>query len=461
MLVPVKIREEKDYSKIELMNEFSCYFEEEFDFILNKLNRNNIIKIKTKETSEKFYKFIFVGVLIIENYVIYSYPKYSKKCKFKDLKQIIKVFDRFQNDGDIVHVQNNINDTESFNMLPLILFFMKDYFENGLYSNYQEIIEHNGEGEILWQKTIDYNQVIIQDNRPYYFDLITKNKTNDLKDYFRSLHKIIITKCSKDLENANLLNLFDLSRIELSDETLESFDNEDHILNMINQEWHSQFNTRKIELLEAMKLFISNKSSNIGRKNCFSLYGTTSFYQIWEKVCCKVLNDLKHIPLRNISLPKELNEKYADNVDLISIIEKPSWDILGFEPKLKPTLEPDLITIGEKKGRYTFYILDAKYYNIKYNEKLENQPGIESITKQYLYHLAFKEFIEIHDFDWAKNCFLFPSDSDIVKNIGFVEIKMLNNIGLNEIQLILLPAKIIYQKFLDNDSLDISDLRLN
>ena len=460
MIIPVQIKEEKYYSKFQLLNKLSCNYDK-LNPILDKLNRNNIINIKVNENSEECIKFVFVGVLIIENFVIYCYPKYATKCEFDDLKQIIKVIERFKNDDDIVHIQNDINNNESINMLPLMLFFIKDYYEHGLYNNYQEIIEHNGDGEILWQKTIDYDQVLIQDNRPYYYDLITRNRTNDLKNYFRTLHKIIITKCSKDLEKANLLNLFDLSKIELSDETLESFDDKNNILNMINHEWHSQFNTRKIELLEAMKLFILNKSSNIGLNNCFSLYGTTSFYHVWEKVCCHVLNDVKDTPLKNIPLPKELNEKYMDNTDLMSLIEKPSWNILEREPKLKSTLEPDLITITEKEGRYTFYILDAKYYNIEYNKKLDNQPGIESITKQYLYHLAFKEFIELHDFDWAKNCFLFPSDSSNMKNIGFVELKMLNNFSLAEIQVILLPAKKVYQKFLENKSLDITDLKLN
>ena len=160
MMIPVQIKEEKYYSRFQLLNKFSCNHDK-LDSILDKLTRNKIINIKVNENSEECIKFVFVGVLIIGNFVIYCHPKYTKKCEFNDLKQIIKVIERFQNDDDIVYIQNDINNNESINMLPLMLFFIKDYYENGLYNNYQVIIEHNGDGEILWQKTIDYNQVLI------------------------------------------------------------------------------------------------------------------------------------------------------------------------------------------------------------------------------------------------------------------------------------------------------------
>ena len=447
-LIKINIKEEKKYSRLDISKKFKCSIDE-VEIILHKLIKFNIVNFeKSDEDYDRKIKFKFVGVIILGNYVISCYPKYISKCKLNDLKQVIKVIESFSNDEEVVYIQNDVNDNESINMLPLILFLIKDYYENGLYTNFQDILEHNGEGEILWEKTINNNQVIIQDNRPYYYDLITRNRTNDLKNYFRRLHKIILTKCSKDLEDVNLLNLFDLTRIDLTEETLDSFDDENNILNMINYELHSQFNTRKLELLKAMKLFISNRNSDFGLKNCFSLYGTTSFYHVWEKVCCHVFNDLKNEPLKSIPLPTNLNEKFEDNDDLMDIIEKPSWNILDYEPKYKDTFEPDLITITESNNQFTFYILDAKYYNIKYkNGNVKGQPGIESITKQYLYHLAFKEFIDLHNFDNVKNCFLFPSDSHSPKKIGFVELKMLKNKGLNNIQIILLPSKNIYKLF--------------
>ena len=88
----------------------------------------------------------------------------------------------------------------SFNLLSLMLFFIEDYYENGIYTNIQNILEINGNGEINWDRTINDNFALIKDDKPYYTELQTKYKIDDLYDYFRLLHEYIITDCSKRLE---------------------------------------------------------------------------------------------------------------------------------------------------------------------------------------------------------------------------------------------------------------------
>lgn len=454
-MIPIDIKEEKHYFYSDLHSKFKCN-RDKLDTILNRLNRKNIIKFGIKN-SQEYVKFIFVGVLIIDNYVINCYPKYVKEYVFEDLKQIIKVFERLNKDEEIIDIRNTSEGNEPINMLPLMLFLLNDYFDNGLYSNFQEVVEINGDGEILWERTINNNKVIIQNNMPYYYEVFTRNRTNDLKDYFRRLHKIILADCSQKLKESNLLNLFDLTEVNLTDETLENFDDKDVILNNINYELHTQFNSRKLELLEAMKLYVCPNNLNFGLKGCFSLYGTTSFNNVWEKVCCYVFNDLKDTPLSNIPLPCELDERYIDKTDLMSLIERPSWNILNYEPDYRETLKPDLITINEVDNVFTFYIFDAKYYDIidKRNCKIKNPPGIGDISKQYLYQLAFEKFIDDHHFDRTINCFLFPSSSSIVRKIGCAEFSILKEEGLENIQILLLPPKEVYKSFLEHDNEDL------
>ena len=210
-MIEVSLREEYKYSKFDLLNKFSCS-KDKLNIILNKLMDYDIAKIVNFEKNlyasnlnNNYVKFTFVGVIIIENYVISFYPKYISNFDFTEFKSVIRVIERFQNDGEIVHLQKDINNKNSFNMLPLILFFFKDYYEYGLYNNFHEIIEINSNNEILWDKTINYNKVIIQNNVPYYYELLSKKRINDDNDYFRRLHEIIITKCSNDLKNVNLL----------------------------------------------------------------------------------------------------------------------------------------------------------------------------------------------------------------------------------------------------------------
>ena len=466
-LKQILLREEKYYYISDLLNKFGCK-SHILKNILSRLGDYSVVKSDDSTNYNSYFngdkiKFTFVGVIIIENFVIICYPKYFKEFNFNDFKQIIKVIKRFQNDEDVVYIQNDINDRDSFNMLPLILFFINDYYENGLYTNLQEIIEINTNGEILWDKTINHNQIIIQDNRPYYYELLTKKRINDNNDYFRHLHKIILTECSKDLNKANLLEIFGLTRIDLTNEVMDDFDNEDNILTRINQEIHSQFNTRKLVLLGAMKSYILNRSSSIGLENCFSLYGTSSYYDVWEKICCFVFNDLKKQLLGDIPLPIPLNQYYNEDDDLLSVIEKPRWYSFnkdGLFCKKASTLIPDLITISQDENGFDFIILDAKYYNLQLEENLElkGQPGIESITKQFLYQLAYSEFIELHGFKNVKNCFLMPTDKDQAIYKGFVDLEFLSSLNLEKIHIILLPAKKINQLFLDHQRLNNSEI---
>lgn len=121
------------------------------------------------------------------------------------------------------------------------------------------------------------------------------------------------------------------------------------------------------------------------------------------------------------------------------------------------SFEHEIITFD----RDTFIILDAKYYNLKFDEKtLDGQPGLEDINKQYLYQLALKDFINNHEFKVVKNALLFPKYDDGIENKGYVEIEILHDLFLENIQVIMLPANKINQMYLENKKISISDLNL-
>ena len=155
--------------------------------------------------------------------MINAYPKYfpnEDKVSFKQVLQVIKKYKSLHED---LEYQNDELEDISFNLLSMMIFFLEDYYEYGVYSNIKNILEVNGNGEIEWNRTINYTDPIIKNNRPYYVELYTKYKIDDLYDYFRLLHEYIITVCSKRLEKAGLLELFDLTPVELSDKTQDDF----------------------------------------------------------------------------------------------------------------------------------------------------------------------------------------------------------------------------------------------
>lgn len=151
-----------------------------------------------------------------------------------------------------------------------------------------------------------------------------------------------------------------------------------------------------------------------------------------------------------------IKDKYNLGETLKEQIEKPLWTIT--EKKAKDTLIPDLITFwGER-----FIIFDAKYYNalLEKGQPPKGQPGIESVTKQYLYQLAYKDFIADHGFTDVRNCFLIPTEGEDVIRKGEAKLSMLGSLGLQDIAVRLIPAKRAYELFLTGSKMDIEKLGL-
>jgi len=489
-MIPIDIQEQRRYTKFKLLETFDCS-EKKLISILRKLKEYGIVKsvkfskdqenrfellnedVIITDISEKkddfYYVFTYVGIVVIKNFVIRCFPKYlfDNENSKENLKEIVKVIEKYNSKEEIIYLENQIDDTEVFNLLSLMLFLIDDYHKNGIYTNIHNVINVNNNGEILWDKTINETYALIIDNTPYYVDLYTKNSRKDDLNYFKLLHEIILTKCSKELEKADLLDLFDLTSVELTDISLEDFDDDKTILYKINQEIRSEYNSHKQILLKTFYAYISNKHFELGDFDCFSMYGTTSYNLIWEKMCSFVLNDQKGVQLKYLKLPVPIKEGYDETKTLSSIIDKPIWYGLDpekgqFERKSQYTLKPDILTIYENGDEFEFIILDAKYYNLQleYDLGLKGQPEIESITKQYMYELSFQKFVKDHNFSRTKNCFLFPTEKDEIINKGYVELNFLHNVPLENIQLILLPAALINKLYLNGEFLDLSLLKL-
>ena len=107
-------------------------------------------------------------------------------------------------------------------------------------------------------------------------------------------------------------------------------------------------------------------------------------------------------------------------------------------------------------------IFDAKYYNIQLEKgkKLSGNPGIGDVTKQYLYQLAYKKFIKDHNIAVVRNCFLMPTEKNEIINKGTVKLEILEVLGLENIQIRLMPAAMMYEYYLTRQKIDIRQLDL-
>lgn len=490
-MISVFLREQRRYTQNELVGLFRCS-EEKAVRILRRLKEYGVLKaVKADDTqrslsdladdeieiadveiweNEYLYVFTFVGVITIEGRVLKCYPKYLPDASDPKpaLKQVLKVLEKYNSREQIIRMYNDTSDSSAFNMLAVMLFLLQDYFEYGAYTNTQDIIETNGSADILWDKTINETFTLLSNNRPYYPELLTVKHVVDDYDYFKRLHECILTRCTAELRDADLLDLFDILGVDISDEELEDFGDTEYMLDRIAKELNVQFNTRKQLLLKTLYAFVAN-SSTLDDLDCFSMFGTNSFNLVWERVCADVLDNQLHKPIGGLRLPVPLAEQYQDirHKELGDLIDKPEWigedpDKGSFSKTAEHTLIPDLITIANVNGEYQFIIFDAKYYNLvlEPDKSLRGQPGIESITKQYLYQLAYQPFVEAHGIRTVKNCFLMPTAESEVVAKGKVSLAMLSNLHLQDIQIRLVPAKMVYQHYLGNIKMDLHALML-
>lgn len=472
------LREQKRYTQKDLCEKFECS-EEKVVPIIRKLKEFGILKaVKASDPqrdmsdlidedievadvevgeNEYLYVFTFVGVIVVAGRALKCYPKYLLHTEEprQELKQVLKVLEKYNSKEQIVRMFNDSSESSSFNLLAVLLFLIKDYYENGVYSNTEDIIESNGFGEILWDKTINETFTLLSHNRPYYIDLQTKKRVTNDFDYFQRLHECILTKASKEMRDADLLELFEITEIDLTDEVLDDFGDKEYILYRIEKELSTQFNTRKQLVLKTIYAYIAH-SGSLYDTECLSLFGTNSFNLVWESVCADVMDNQLHTRLGALRLPVALKPEYDSNTKLIDLIEKPFWSVTG--KTANDTLIPDLVSItGEQ-----FIIFDAKYYNAQLEPGVapKGQPGIESVTKQYLYQLAYQGFIVDHNFKDVKNCFLMPTENKEVEDRGEASMEMLSGLGLQSIKVRFVPATMVYEHYLSGRKLDISILGL-
>lgn len=486
-IVSSYVREQERYTKNDLKDIFSFADNEVEKFIKNLKafgvlksvkNSNDQMEMSeltdedieitddTAESGDCLYVFTYVGIITCGSRIIKVYPKYllTEQDHLESMKQVLKVLERYsRSEEQIINVFNGDGENRSFNMLAVILYLLNDYYEYGIYTNSEDIIEVNGDGDILWGKTIDERFALLQDNKPYYMELYTGRTVDDDMDYFKRLHECILTDCSEQLHTAQLDSLFDIDQIILSEEKLDDFGDTDYILERLQKELNIQFNTRRQILLKTLYAYVAQNKRLLENNDGISMFGTTAYHAVWENVCAEVFDNKLKTSLGKLNMSVPLSKEYTPSDMLIEIIEKPVWKGPDTEEKkASETLIPDLISIPKIGNEDYFLIFDAKYYNLRLEKgkTLGGNPGVGDVTKQYLYQLAYKKFIKAHNIAVVKNCFLMPTEKNEIIDKGTAKMEMLEALGLENIQIRLMPAAMMYEYYLTQRKIDVALLNL-
>lgn len=429
------LKELKPYSESELMEEFqedSNGLKE----ILKILDDKKIVKFNFRNEIQ----FSYVGIVIVNDKPIFVLPKYiicrNKEEKKSELKNIIKLLNEFSEREklDTSDIENIALEQEALenNLISIISFLLEDYIENGIYQNEIDSTEFNGDGDINWDKTIDQIHPIVINDQWVYTDLITNRSTVDSDRFITMLHGKVINECI-DFLNKTGLNEFLNYEVDIIENALEDLEEIDRIESEIDKEATIQFNDRKRRVLYGIKSYIDKKSGTSDTR--LLVYGTRNFKWIWEVICAYVFDNefikqgkKSKYEIYGIESPKW----YIDNKSDLEVNDKNDIEIQ------KNRLTPDILKLVVDDDIRCLLILDAKYYNMRLNgNRLEGNPGIEDITKQYLYHSALTKYIADKKINKIINAFLFPTQNDtyVQGEVALDFMRVYSNINIKLIQI--------------------------
>lgn len=407
------------------------------------------------------YQFRFVGIVIARSHAIVCYPKYLRSSTRPEgeMKQVLDVIRKLGQEGKLLDPQEGGTHSDQLALMIRLLWLYDEY---GIYSNFEETRVLNGPGVIDWQRTIDMETPVISDGVPIYLDLWTRKTRRDEYDLIMRLHMAILSECSRFLEGSGLSSLLSIGTVELTDENPADIGEAEYLQWLIDRERASQYVTWKQDVLDLMRYYLAEHGADADRGQVMRL-GTTSYYHAWEVACKTAFGDL--LDYRLLELPLNLSDAWLEDKSktLLQIIPRPLWKRpqgMGNAGDVD-TLIPDTVTFAEVRGRRLFCIYDAKYYSPSRQGKIYGQPGVESITKQFLYQSAYQRFVEEHDFDGVVNTFLVPSEEDnpaLVASVSFPGV-MSAATGASEkfsdhIDMWALPAHEVFDCYLRGRELD-------
>ncbi|MEG1474716.1 MAG: LlaJI family restriction endonuclease [Longicatena sp.] len=225
---------------------------------------------------------------------------------------------------------------------------IRDYLNNGIYTERQKSSVINGAGKINWKQTIQNNDPIIIGKSAVYSKLIVDTYKNE-NTFISDIYKICLN-IAKD----RLGWLFGFDKFIDVNESLELC----KIKKTVELEYLNTFNlSQRIRFSHMIKILDGVTDDTI--KSSFFIFGVKSYDHIFEKM---------------------IDKKYGNVTDKNRYYPRTRW-ILESGDKLNARLEPDTIF----KHKDTIYILDAKLYKFGENGLNKNLPDSQAIQKQITY----------------------------------------------------------------------------
>lgn len=426
----MELMEKINHKNIEYIRELSRFDNSE---LISELESTNILKYDSKNENHYFQ---YVGLIGLKDGRILSI---LPKCISEDIlndrnecvqytKNILNAIEKYNHkrfDNTFTYNLDIDKEEKNFNLFALYDFLIADYLEYGLYRETKEVYEENGDSEIDWEHTLEVETgYITKKKQPVYLNYHNITTIDNNNNLIQEVHKFLLNRASSYfqeipffMDSKPILDFY--CKIDIGVE------NQDKIMYLIEKVLRRTFNQRKIRLLNLLLLILRKNLHS--QQNGINLYGITNFHSVWEDMCKVLFNNLYLDGSKYKEVIRELTApRYILNKDLQG-------------KKEGNPLIPDVVT----KYKDTFFVIDAKYYNISI-QSLENDdeiindieindnentqldklqgflPGTYDVLKQIIYMKSFKEKEEeLGIFNFKKrNLFIIPGiKSDYIGKI--------------------------------------------
>lgn len=400
--------------------------------------------------------FNFCGVLLIDDLLIRCLPKYMQlengqfsRDSFSLLLQALERYDRARRTRI-----TRAGSASDGSMLGIIRALLHDYHENGLYRITTNRLEINGAGETDWDSTIMlHDPFFTSAGEPIYIERETQRAKTDSDSFFRLLQMAVLQECASIIRTLELDSLIPVAGINFPGHTIERLGSRHHILAQLRREYAAQFSSQRRDTLLLLTMYLERKSGRGASPICF--FGTSAMPRLWEVAIATVLDSQLQRPIADIeALSPALRHSYPDrDRRLIDIIDRPLWTLKDGRQFMTSTLIPDTIAIYAD----SFIIYDAKYYTPQASTTLYGQPGLESVTKQYLYHLAYRDFISYFGLKHVRNIFLIPREhtpeAPVTNSFATTRLELLSRYTSTDIETLSIDADAVWQAYIDGRSL--------
>ena len=444
---------------------------------IETLTTRGVLKLRTDSRPREYegashkgkcgmYQFVYVGLVVFEDFAIIVYPKYlceADVAKGQEgearLRRIIRVLRKSA--GSYAEIAAASEDGLKANdRLVLTLVLLETYGEYGLYENEERVFRRCGGGDINWERTMAKHDAYMSDGVPVYLDYETNETARQSADFITRLHRFALTECSAFMKDSGLSELLGFDNIELSIDEREDLGDTGTILYKLEREKGTQFVTWKQQVLDLLTRYFDDENVSVRSEEVLCL-GTTSFYHAWEKACCVALGDVAKKPIGSFGIDLKEPWKSQKGKTLLELMPRPRWfkamDDGEKECGCESTLIPDAIVVRKLAGGWAFGIFDAKYYIPSFGASVEGAPGVESITKQHLYQVAYEGFMRGHDIKQVANVFLVPGRGENPELLGRVEFDVLESFDaplVNDVAMYALPADEVWECYLRGAPLD-------